>query len=238
MQFKQFFIEKIESIVGINNSAKILEFGCGQARNLVPLLKKYPNLAYTGIEPNSNEAKIAKDVLNEFQNVKISNEFANEINLNENSYDVCFSLSVLEHVKRLDEFLSNSIKAVKPGGNIIHLYDLGHALYPKTIKEKIHVWLGNVLPFILPAKKFVRYVDLDEVCAIMKKHGTDIVGVTYHQMPNHKEFIKLVDDNEDKNALIREILEWEFKVSERTQDVLREKKEKLFPTVCIWARKK
>lgn len=44
------------------------------------------------------------------------------------SFDLTVSLSVLEHVKYLDPFLRASVAATRPGGTVVHGYDLGHSL--------------------------------------------------------------------------------------------------------------
>lgn len=239
LQPKEYFIEKLEQLMGINQNSKILDLGSGQSKNFIPLLKKYPEMYYIGIEPKQSEAETARKLLKNFKNAKIYNQSAYKLIENQNDFDICISLSVLEHVKQLDKFLINSIRSVKTGGLIVHRYDLGHALYPGSLKERLQIFLGNNFPRLLPEKKFTRYVSKKKVCEILEKNGAKVQKITYHQMPNHKEFLKLFNTNtEERVNLAKEILEWEFKISRYLSDIEREKRELLFPTITIWATKK
>lgn len=239
MQPKQLLIEKFEKLILKNKNLKILDLGSGQSRNFLPLLEKFPYLHYLGVEPNKRDADVASDLLKKFKNAKILNQLAyQKIDCYDN-FDICISLSVLEHVKQLDLLLKNSIRSVKKGGQIIHRYDLGHSLYPNTLKEKFHIFLGNKFPKILPERKFIRYLDQNEVCKILQDNGAEITSITYHQMPNHKSFLKFFQtDSEEKLNLAKEILEWEFRVSKYLQEIEQKQRELLFPCICIWAIKK
>lgn len=234
---KEFIIEKIEKLED-KNDLKILDLGSGRSRNFVSFLERHPNWRYVGVEPNKRDADAARELLKKFPNAKIINDFAYQKIKEVDEFDICVSLSVLEHVKRLDEFLTHSVRCVKKGGNIVHLFDLGHALYPHSLKEKLHVALGNSIPKILPEKKFVRYLNEREVCNLLEKAGAKIKHITYHQMPDHKKFFKFFNaDNGEKMQLAREICEWEFKISKFLDHMEEKQRENLFPTICIWAVK-
>lgn len=239
MQPKQYFIKKLANLIDPRKEVKILEMGCGQAKNILPILQKFPAVQYVGIEPQKREFERAKNNLADWDKAKIYNQLGYEMPAGEKDFDVCFSLSVLEHVKDLEKLLTLSITAVKPGGHIIHWYDLGHALYPSSNKEKIQLSLSRYFKKVWPEEKYVAYIDVKNVCRIMEKNGAKIQKITYHQMPDHKAFLKLFDDDtEEKKSLAEEILAWEDKVSLNLKDWEQKSREKLFPTVCVWAVKK
>lgn len=236
---KAYFLKLLAEQGIIKSDSRILELGCGQARAIVPILEKYPDIEYLGIEPDPKSAKIAADSLKNFPRATVLNKLAYELAKEENYFDICFSLSVLEHVKQLEKFLANSVRSVKPGGRIIHRYDLGHALYPSSLKEKFQVFLGNNFGKILPENKFVCYIEENRVCEILKRNGAEIIKTTYHQMPNHKSFLKIFKaDSEEKRRLAEEIIKWEYDASEYLHDFGTLQKEKLFPAVAIWSVKK
>lgn len=238
LQPKEHFIEKLEQLLSINNHTKILDLGCGQSKNILPLLQKMPDLQYVGVEPKPQDAQAAMENIKSFHNAKIYNQLA-YTPTKEQDFDVCISLSVLEHVKQLEKFLVNSVQSVKTGGHIIHRYDLGHALYPASWKEKLNIFLGNNFPKILPEDKFVRYLDQKEVITILENNGAKVKKITYHQMPNHKAFLKYFQtDTDDALKLAKDILEWEFKVSPLILDMNKQQRELLFPAITIWAEKK
>jgi hypothetical protein len=54
-------------------------------------------------------------------------------------FDLVISLSVVEHVKRLDRFLAVSVQAAREGGRVGHRYHLGHALSPSSLGERLRV---------------------------------------------------------------------------------------------------
>ncbi len=238
IQPKQYFIEKLMEQSFIKEDTRILEFGSGRSKNILPLLVRFPNLYYVGVEPNTSDAEMAAKLLKNFKNAKIFNQLAYNKIENCESFDICISFSVLEHVKQLERFLINSIKHVKQGGYIIHRYDLGHALYPSSLKEKFQVCIGNNFPRVLPENKFVRYLEERKVCEILENNGARIEKKMYHQMPNHKKFLKLFDaDTDEEIDLAKKILEWECDISKVLYKIDQKQKELLFPSITIWAVK-
>lgn len=238
MQPKEHFIKKLELLIDFSKPVKMLELGSGESWAVLPLLKKFPELHYVGVEPNRKDAERARSVLKNFKNARICNQLAYEKINNEDDFDICISLSVLEHIKQLEKFLITSIRSVRSGGLIIHRYDLGHALYPNSLKEKLHIFLGNYFPHVLPETRFVRYIDEKHVCDILKRNGAKIHNITYHQMPNHKAFLKCFNaDTAEKAQLAEDILEWEYAISKYVHAIEQKQRGLLFPTMCIWATK-
>ena len=146
-----------------------------------------------------------------------------------------FSLSVLEHIKHLDRFLALGTKYTKAGGLVVHRYDLGHALHTHSIKEAIHVWMGNNIPAVLPERQFVRYVPEPEVRALYEAQGLTPLKTTYHQMPSHKAIEKHWK-NLDTTA-VTELFAWEMKYQADILKIPVPAREKLFPAVAVWGEK-
>lgn len=233
---KAFFLQRVLESEGKANAA-VLELGCGTAPYVRSLMEERPGIRYVGIEPSTQS--LAQAVANNEKHIRFYNQ--NGVDripgIDTESFDVVYSLSVLEHVKKLDSFLENSVRYAKPGALIVHRYDLGHALYPSSLKERTQVFLGNHIPRTLPESKFVRYVPLDEVIESLKRHGvTSIEKVTYHQMPNHKTFEKYAK-GEEFNDLRAALYEWELEVSPHLMSIDTAVRERLFPSVAVWARK-
>lgn len=239
MQPKEFFIEHIARELGIGEATRIVDLGSGQSRNLLPLLERFPKLSYVGVEPRKEDADAARALLSHFPNTRIYNQLAYEPLPDEAPFDICVSLSVLEHVKHLERFLKNSIQLTKSGGHIIHRYDLGHALSPSSLKERLQVFLGNNLPFLLSEKKYVCYLDPEKVGRILEREGAHVMRTTYHQMPNHKRFLQtFVADTKEKKELVEKILQWEFDVSPYLSGMSKTEREVLFPAIAVWAQKR
>jgi hypothetical protein len=138
-------------------------------------------------------------------------------------------------VKRLDEFLRASAEAVREGGAMVHRWDLGHALYPSSLKERLQVFLGDHLGVVLPESKFVSGVKPSEVRERLIKLGLRFERETYHQTPLMKKLFKL--NTEMPEELVREFGEWEFRVSPFLQSVNELERLKIFPAVALWFRK-
>ena len=95
-----------------------------------------------------------------------------------------------------------------------------------------------MIPWILPETQFVRYINEEDVKKILEKYGAEITEVTYHQNPAHKKLGKLLDKVEDAQDLLKELFLWEFKISKYLGVLSQSEREKLFPAICLWSRKK
>ena len=233
-----FFIQSLRQIKA-NGSIRVLEVGCGTAAYLPAILTQYLNIEYVGIEPIASSYREAIKNTSDLPNVKIYNELAygEKEELKKESFDLVISFSVLEHVKQLDKFMDLCAAYVKPGGLMVHRYDLGHALYPSSLKERFHVWLGNNFPKVLPERKFVRYVPLKEVEAMYDERGFGVSKRTHHQLPSVKKLEKSLAKNDIITNPVEKIYEWEL-VNANVFDTLpEEERELLFPTVAIWGKK-
>ncbi len=242
MNSKEFFISKIieeRNTYAGHSVVRILELGCGTAEYIPAILDMHKNIEYVGIEPIGTSFVKASETLKGRKNAKLYFQlgYKNVEGLEEASFDIVFSLSALEHVKNPKAFIALGAKYAKQGGLIVHRYDLGHALYPSTLKERIHVFLGNKLPSLLPERKFVRYIGRDEVERLFETlHGERPYKYTNHQMPNHKILAKYATKEVEKTAL--EALDmWEYDYGCCFNDIEIDVLEKLFPTTAVWGIK-
>lgn len=236
--FKEIFLEKFEPEISRGEIASILDMGSGFSANFIPLLKKYPQLRYVGIEPSGPHAALAAEKLSSFPNAVVVHASGYEpAHALWGSFDLVISLSVLEHVKQIERLLANSVAAARPGGRIVHRWDLGHALYPSSLKERFQVWLGDNMPKVLPEHKFVNGLTPGKAAALLEAAGAFVEGETYHQMPNHKKLLTLLAESDDAASRMRELMEWEFSFSLVARSLPEKKRLQLFPTVALWARK-
>lgn len=96
----------------LNKGLKILDLGCGSGMHA----SCFTSLGYdvTGLD---NIEKIHFDDF-KYVNCDISK---NKIPFNNNTFDVIFCKSVIEHILYPEEFLNNCMDVLKPGGKIIIL---------------------------------------------------------------------------------------------------------------------
>jgi SAM-dependent methyltransferase len=242
MNSKEYFFDEVIKEVSGNNQDKpirVLELGCGTAVYVPAMIEKYSHLEYVGIEPITSSFEKATEILSQVPRTKISSQLGYDSieGLEDASFDVVISFSVLEHVKQLEKFMKLSARYVKQGGTMVHRYDLGHALHPTTLKEKLHVWLGNTIPAVLPERTFVRYVPMTEVVEHYKTLlNTDPHKYTYHQMPNHKSLVKALDASKLSNDALNAVYGWEFAYSTDFAKLDLPIREILFPTVAVWGK--
>lgn len=237
---EQFIIAVVEEAVrrvGEGKVTRVLDLGCGTANYVAPLVARFPSIEYVGVEPIESSYNAAVKNLEGIPAAKVHFQLGYDSvpNEAEASFDVVFSLSVLEHVKHLPRFLALGTKYAKHGGLIVHRYDLGHALHTHSVKEWVHVKLGNHAPWLLPERQFVRYLSPAEVSAIYESQGVRTLKTTYHQMPSHKAFEKYLKGS-DSDA-VDELFCWEMKYQECLEKIPQKERETLFPAIAVWGEK-
>jgi SAM-dependent methyltransferase len=217
---------------------RVMDLGCGTAGYVPQLMAQFPNIEYVGVEPIPASFAAAEKNLAGIPNTKLHFQLGYDSvpDEQEGSFDVVFSLSALEHIKQLDKFIALAAKYVKKGGVMMHRYDLGHALTPHSLKERLHVFLGNTVPQWLPERQFVRYVDVPEVKALYERCGVTPTDVTYHQMPNHKKFEKFFRNSE--TTAVDDLFAWEMKHQSSFKEIPEHERERLFPAVAVWGEKR
>ena len=235
---KQFFASELLNNLEArgNVPVRILEMGCGTAEIAEIVLKKFPNVEYVGIEPYPPSFQKAKERLKDCSNGLVIEGFGyGEVKHPKlgQPFDIVFSLSVLEHVKQLQKFLDVSVAHARQGGEVIHLYDLGHALYPSNIKEWIQTRLcSSVFLPLIPQHKVARYLSTKQVETMLQKSGCEIKKITFHNMLS---FVALLKSRMEE-GLMDEMVKFELA---HNQDIIDLKaREKAFPSICFWTTKK
>lgn len=237
-QFISEVVREVVERVGPGRAARIMDLGCGTAVYVPALMKEFPGIQYVGVEPIASSFKKAEENLKGIENTKLHFKLGYDSIPDETdeSFDLVFSLSALEHIRQLDRFIALSSKYVRKGGLLMHRYDLGHALHPHSLKEKLHVFLGNTVPKLLPERKFVRYVPEKEVRALYETNGVTPLKTTYHQMQDLKALEKELKGKD--TTAIDEAFAWEMKHQKCFLQIPFETREKLFPAVAVWGEKK
>lgn len=237
-QFITYVVEQAVARTDGSRPPRIMDLGCGTARYVPQLMERVPNFEYVGVEPIESSFKAAEKNLAEVPNAKVHYQLGYDSvpDEEEGSFDLVFSLSALEHIKQLDRFIALSAKYTRSGGVVMHRYDLGHALHPHSLKERLHVFLGNNFPNILPERQFVRYVGVPEVESIYEACSIRPTGVTYHQMPDHKHIEKYFVSTDTE--LVEDLFDWEMKYQSEFQKIPVVDREKLFPAVAVIGEKR
>lgn len=217
-----------------NKKIKILDIGSGTSLGFVKTLSENPEFHYTGIEYREKSIEKAKANLKGLNSTIVNGFGENQEKIEFESFDVVISLSVLEHVKYLQSFLEQTTKFLKKGGELIHSYDLGHAIYPSTVRERVKVFLCNNLPFLISKKHFTCYPNLNNIKDNLVRHNIKDIQITQHQMPSLKKTQNLLSSIENSDKLTTGIQNLEEEIFKNIQPVLAQRElDRLFPTILI-----
>src|SRR5260221_12936179 len=239
--FEQEIGARIEQMTAGGVPVRLLELGSGTSEIADRLLERFPSLSYVGIEPDAGTSAKAASLLARHggRGLVIKSLAYGGVREKalEEKFDICFSLSVLEHVKTLEPFLQFSSEMTKLGGEIAHLYDLGHSLYPHNLKERLQVMIcDSFLRPLVPEGKIAGYVDPKEVKRLLEKYSCDVKRTTYHNMRSHVAMLKGISNQEKKLAAMRDVIQFEQAHMNDVED--QKLRERLFPSICLWATKR
>jgi SAM-dependent methyltransferase len=216
---------------------RMIELGCGIPLYMKSILATYPEVSFVGVEPYQKSYDHAMQEFAGEDRVRIIHGDGTRVDLPDASFDIVFSLSVLEHVKFLERFLAESVRVGRSGALIVHRYDHGHALYPSSLKERMQVFLCNRFPSIVPIDKFACYVNEERARALLATYGAPVYKSTYHQMPNHKTLEKKLHHQATAHDFLEAMITWERDISPELSSMETLDRERLFPAVAVWARK-
>jgi SAM-dependent methyltransferase len=218
--------------------AEVLDLGSGTSKDFVEVLRRYPAVRYTGVEYRAAQQARARALLAGRPGVELVGGFGETVQAGyAGRFDLTLSLSVLEHVKRLREFLRSSVRVTRPGGWIVHRYDLGHALHSASRYERVKVALCKTVPAVMPARHFTTHPALGEVVRMLEEAGAEVREVSYAQLPGHKELMNRMDwDAPGSVELARSLIDLDRRLAAcMAGRVDAREMERLFPVVTVAA---
>lgn len=119
LRYTDRFINQITECIYLMDGMKVLEIGCGPGTLTRRLADKFSNAAITGLDMDSNFISYCKEQakLKNLTNVKYDIGDALSLPYADNSFDVCTSYTVIEHVSNR-EFLKEQYRVCKPNGHV------------------------------------------------------------------------------------------------------------------------
>ena len=126
---KFWYLKTIQDVITLNQikdlkGKNIAEIGGGESR-VLPVLKAHNRCVNIDEFKGSGQGPTKKVSIDGIENIYVNvGEFSSQ--LADESFDVIFSISVIEHIAsdKLYDFFQDSIRILKPEGKIIHLIDL------------------------------------------------------------------------------------------------------------------
>ncbi len=110
------FVE-LEREVALVRPRRVLDAGSGEGGVAMALGARHPELSVEGVEVSATNTQLAK-MLNRFPNVGFRQGLAEEVHLcfPPASFDLVYSLAVLEHVRDVEATLASIETVLRPGG--------------------------------------------------------------------------------------------------------------------------
>ncbi len=116
---------------------RTLDIGCGDGLHTLLLGEKVGHI--TGIDVNSSFINDARGYARRYSR-KVKADFLDQplekIGFPENSFDLIFSICVIEHIDNHEEVLQECLRTLKPGGRIVFTVDTLETITDAALLEK------------------------------------------------------------------------------------------------------
>lgn len=127
---KLYCLEWIGRRAAAGEPLTIVDLGCGDARNFVELLRRYPTVRYCGIDPSAAAVERARAALTGLDaEARVGR--AGDVELG--PAEVVCSFSVLPYVRDRVSYLDAAARALAPGGTLLLNYDWGDEVGPSPL---------------------------------------------------------------------------------------------------------
>jgi len=147
-----FGFSEIFNFLKKNNVSSVLEIGSGTGILLNELKEHFPNIKFSGIDPNISGFHNLKTIINKLNkdghNIQVENTIVEKYS-SDKKFDLIFSINVFEHVEDQVQYLLKTYKLLNKNGlNVILCpnYDFPyepHFVIPIIINKKITKFIFN-----------------------------------------------------------------------------------------------
>ncbi len=134
--------------MAINDGDKVLEIGCGTARNLIILAEKFPGARFFGLDASAEMLKTARAKIEakNLKNITLETALADEFSFDKTfdltgKFDVVFFSYALSIIPPWRESLDNALENLKCGGKLyaVDFYDCKDL--PRWFQKLLKTWL-------------------------------------------------------------------------------------------------
>jgi ubiquinone/menaquinone biosynthesis C-methylase UbiE len=114
----------------------ILDVGCGNGISTISFAQSGYHV--TAVEPDPSDTigagaiNILKNTLN-LNNIKVHQDFAENINFEDNSFDVVYVRQAMHHANHLGDFIKECVRVLKPNGLLLTVRD--HVIFNEEDKQ-------------------------------------------------------------------------------------------------------
>jgi|688.fasta_scaffold404232_1 hypothetical protein len=194
------------------------DLGAGMGGDWPKLVEDLPNLTIHLWEPHTLTANALAKLVS-------SNRFQVHEDLSEMNgiADIGTSLSVLEHVRHIEEHFRQADKVLKPGGKFFMNFDDGHfrhevkniyapSNFVLPVKESLRTIISKFFPTLIPVNKYqkrVLYKDFKCACA---NSSLILDRIECSQLPSIKGVAKLFKKPENQLPFLNSWLDFETEI--------------------------
>jgi hypothetical protein len=199
------------------------DLGAGMGGDWPKLVEDLPNLTIHLWEPHTPTANALSKLVS-------SNRFQVHEDLSEMNgvADIGTSLSVLEHVRDIDEHFRQADKVLKPGGQFFMNFDDGHfrheaknifapSNFVLPVKESLRTLISKYFPTLIPVNKYQKRVLLKDFKNACAKSPLVFERIECSQLPSIKGVAKLFKEPEMQLPFLNSWLNFENEI----QDLIR-----------------
>ena len=132
----------------ISDGENILEVGCGTARNLIILAKKYPQTNFFGLDASAEMLKTAQSKIDAqtLKNIKLKTALADDFTFNKTfglteKFDACFFSYAVSIIPPWRESIENALDNLKAGKSLYIVDFCDQAELPRFFQKMLQGWL-------------------------------------------------------------------------------------------------
>lgn len=136
--------------MSVSNGENVLEVGCGTARNLIILARRFGDSLFFGIDASTAMLSVARRRINSFglSNIFVRSALAGDLDYRQafdldRHFDKIFFSYSLSMIPDWRAAIDNALANLKPGGTlfIVDFYD--QAELPQVFRRALKWWLGK-----------------------------------------------------------------------------------------------
>lgn len=161
--------EMVKHLPPSQSGLRLLDVGCGPGNTIRELLIRRPDIRPTGLDKNPSMLYIAQHNQPEREWLRGN---AQHLPFNDNSFDAVTAHSVLYLLENYEQFLTEALRVLRPGGRLI-LLNPARGIYPWHLVQWLQLDLRVAMSFgawhVVGLKK--RRFGVEEIASILEKAG-------------------------------------------------------------------
>lgn len=155
--------DKLLAKMDVQPGENVLEIGCGTARNLAILAKRYPNTNFFGLDASAAMLETAAETIarSRIDNITLKTALADKFSYDEtfglkSSFNIVFFSYSISMIPPWRESIENAFRNLKPGGTLYMVDFYDQRDLPRFFQKMLQAWLrqfhvqfwDDLLPFL------------------------------------------------------------------------------------------